>query len=182
MKWLIYSVVVLLLAAGTACNRLKAKAEPPPPPKADQLTVTDTRPPGSPPLPEIKFAGPSGGATKPEPKPEDKKPDDKGGDAPSFTKDVKPFLAAHCVQCHNGRMAKAGYNFEGFDGLMKGGRKGPAVVAGEPDKSVIVRVLSGQGKKMPPPNYKNQPRAKDVTTLKAWISAGAKDDSEKAGE
>jgi len=105
--------------------------------------------------------------------------DHKSHGALGYTHDIKPFLTTHCVECHGGQRSKAGYNFEGYDVLMRGGRKGPAVVPGEPDKSMVVRVLSGQGKRMPPPMYKHQPKPEDVEMLKAWIAAGAKDDSAK---
>jgi mono/diheme cytochrome c family protein len=104
--------------------------------------------------------------------------DDKA-EAASYTKDVRPFLATYCNECHTGTKAKAGFNFEDYDALMKGSRKGKAVVAGEPDKSTLIRVLTGKGKRMPPAKYKNQPKAEDVDALKAWITAGAKDDTEK---
>jgi hypothetical protein len=107
------------------------------------------------------------------------KPIVKNADALSYTTDIKPFMVTHCVECHSGPRAKAGYNFEAFDDLMKGGRKGPAVVPGDADNSLVVRVLAGQGKKMPPKMYKNQPKPEDVEMLKAWIGAGAKDDTAK---
>ncbi len=87
-------------------------------------------------------------------------------------------MTKYCVECHSGPRAKAGYNLDGFDGLLTGGKKGPAVVPGDPDKSLVVRALLGMGKKMPPAN-KNQPAPEDVDMVKAWITAGAKDDGAK---
>jgi hypothetical protein len=53
-------------------------------------------------------------------------------------------------------------------------------VPGDADKSLVVRALTGQGaKRMPPPMYKHQPKPEDVEMLKAWIAAGARDDSAK---
>jgi hypothetical protein len=155
MKLVCYSVLVMFLAGGAVCSGPKQQAEQPPKPDATQNVNAN---------------------------PDDTKAvERKSDDSPSYAKDIQPFLAKHCVQCHNGKMAKAGYNFERFEGLTKGGKKGPALVAGEPDKSLVVRVLNGQGKKMPPPMYKHQPKAEDVDVLKAWITAGATDDTEKSG-
>jgi hypothetical protein len=156
MRWAIYSVVVVFLAGGAICSGPKQQQLP------DETQRVQAR---------------SGGENPNEIIADERKPDD----PPSYSKDVHPFLAKHCIQCHNGKTAKAGYNFEDFDGLTKGGKKGPALVACEPDKSLVVRVLNGQGKKMPPPMYKHQPKAEDVDVLKAWIAAGAKDDTEKSG-
>jgi hypothetical protein len=100
-----------------------------------------------------------------------------GGDvAPSYSKDVAPFLKKYCADCHNNNKAKAGYDLDSYDSLIKEGRKGrTAVVAGEPDKSRIVMVLDGRGKAMPP-RKSPQPDEKDVAKLKDWIKDGAKND------
>jgi Planctomycete cytochrome C len=149
MKWAIYSVVVLFLVGGVGCN--------------NQKSVVENTPPTQ--------------------QPDDKKTDDKKttwtADTVSYTHNVKPFMAKYCVECHSGPRAKAGYHFDEFDGLMTGGKKGPAVVPGDADKSLMVRALTGMGKKMPPPMYKNQPMPDDVDMVKAWIAGGAKDDSAK---
>jgi len=112
----------------------------------------------------------------------DDKPADKKADAPSYTKDVKPFLAMYCANCHNAKVPRSGYSFDSFDALTKGGRKGPSVVAGDVDKSKLVRVLTGKGKKMPPAKNKNQPKAEEIAMVKAWINAGAADDTPKDDE
>ena len=97
-------------------------------------------------------------------------------DAPSFTKDVKPFLKTYCVECHGGDKTKAGLDLSTYDGLMKGGKK-KVITAGKPDDSGLVKVLTGGGKQMPPKTYKSQPTAKEIDVIKAWIKDGAKDDT-----
>jgi cytochrome c len=154
MKWAIYAVAVLFLAGGATCTTQKPAADNNPPvSQTDNKKTADQNSTG--------------------------KIEAKSPEAISYTQDVKPFFKTYCVECHGGAKAKAGYNLENFDGLVKGGRKGPAVVPGDPDKSMALRALAGQGKQMPPKSYKNQPKDEDVSQLKAWIAAGAKDDSEK---
>jgi hypothetical protein len=109
----------------------------------------------------------------------DDKPDDKKADPPSYSKDVKPILTKYCSNCHNAKTPRSGFSFDNFEDLTKGGRKGPSVVANEPDKSVLIRVMTGKGKKMPPAKNRNQPKAEEIDMLKAWINAGAKDDTDK---
>jgi Planctomycete cytochrome C len=99
-------------------------------------------------------------------------------DTPSYVKDVKPFLGRYCVACHQGPRAKAGYKFDSYDSLFKGGRRGPAVMASNADKSMLIRSLEGAAKKMPPRKYSEQPSADEIAKLKAWITAGAKDDTD----
>ena len=43
---------------------------------------------------------------------------------PSYTKDIKPFLAAYCMNCHNDRRARAGVSVASFADLMKAGKRG----------------------------------------------------------
>jgi hypothetical protein len=97
--------------------------------------------------------------------------------APSFTRDVKPFLEKYCVECHNDVKTKSGYNLETYAGLFKGGKKGRAVVAGDPDKSLLFRTLTGKAKIMPPKKYSDQPKKAEIAMIRAWIKAGAKDDT-----
>jgi mono/diheme cytochrome c family protein len=99
--------------------------------------------------------------------------------APSFTKEIKPLLAKYCVECHGAGKSKAGVNLSSYDDMMKSKKK--VVVASKPDESKLFTTMNGTGKKMPPKNYKNQPTAKELALIKAWIMAGAKDDSGDAG-
>jgi hypothetical protein len=115
----------------------------------------------------------------------DDKPADKKTDSPSYTKDIKPFIAMYCGNCHNAKVPRSGFSLDSYDALVKGGRKGPAVVANDTDKSVLVRVMTGKGKRMPPSKNKNQPKAEEIDMVKAWINAGATDDTpsdDKKGE
>ncbi len=100
---------------------------------------------------------------------------------PGFAKQVKPFLAKYCVECHNATKARGDLDLSSFKGLNTGGQNGPSVVAGKPDESLLVRL--GEGKddpKMPPRNAKAQPTAAEAAVLRAWVAAGARDDSGSA--
>jgi mono/diheme cytochrome c family protein len=99
--------------------------------------------------------------------------------APSYSKDVAPFLKKYCADCHNSNKTKAGYDLGTYDSLVREGKKGrTAVVPGEPDKSRVVMVLEGNGKQMPPRKCP-QPDKKEVAKLRDWIADGAKNDVAK---
>lgn len=100
--------------------------------------------------------------------------------APSYVKDVKPFLATYCTGCHGAAKPKAGVVLTTYDNLLKQSRAGFVVVPSQPDKSMLIRTLSGDAKKMPPAKFPKQPTADEIATIKAWIAAGAKDDSAAA--
>ena len=93
---------------------------------------------------------------------------------PSFVKDVKPFLAKYCTECHGGNQTKAGVNLTSYDNLMKGSKKKKVVVAGKPDDSALVKTLTGAAKKMPPKSFANQPSKEEIDMIKAWIMAGTR--------
>lgn len=97
--------------------------------------------------------------------------------APSFANQVRPFLAKYCLECHSADKTKGGLNLESFKELMKGGDDGPAVVTGKPEESRLVRLVEGKDKPKMPPQKAKQPKPEEYAVLRAWIAAGAKDDS-----
>src|SRR5262245_5239884 len=51
-----------------------------------------------------------------------------------FETKIRPVLATNCYDCHaDERMG--GLRLDSRDALLKGGRSGPAIVPGDPDKS-----------------------------------------------
>ena len=100
-------------------------------------------------------------------------------ETPQYDKHVQPFLKTYCVECHNGRKAKARVNLESYEAMMKATRKGQKIITpGEPEKSRLMHTLEGKAKQMPPRKYAHQPRREEVALLRQWIAAGAKMDKE----
>jgi WD40 repeat protein len=95
----------------------------------------------------------------------------------SYAKQVKPFLARYCLECHNAGTMKGDLDLETFKGLMLGGKNGAVVVPGKPDESRLVLQPEGKAAPAMPPKKARQPRPKEVAVLRAWVAAGAKDDS-----
>jgi WD40 repeat protein len=98
-------------------------------------------------------------------------------DAPSYAKDVRPFLAKYCLECHNAKNLKGRLNLESYDGLRKGSSSGEVLVPGKPDESAIVLQVEGKDTPHMPPKEARQPKAKEIGVLRAWVAAGARDDS-----
>jgi hypothetical protein len=96
---------------------------------------------------------------------------------PSYAKQVKPFLARYCLECHSGDDPQGGLNMESFKSLMEGGGRGEAIVPGNPDKSPLVLQVEGKSKPFMPPKKAKQPKPEEIGILRAWVAAGAKDDS-----
>jgi mono/diheme cytochrome c family protein len=91
--------------------------------------------------------------------------------APTFDKDVKPFLQTYCVSCHGAVKPKGGINLESYDKVVNGGKA--LVKVGKPDDSRLCQVCEGRGKPMPP-RMSKQPTAEEVKLLRAWVADGAK--------
>ncbi|MBQ18753.1 MAG: hypothetical protein CMJ65_16710 [Planctomycetaceae bacterium] len=89
-----------------------------------------------------------------------------------FEKKVRPLLARHCYKCH-GRKAKSlkgGLRLDQRRGAFKGGDSGAVIVAGQPDKSLLIRSIRYQALEMPPAG-KLKPA--EIDMLVAWIKNGA---------
>src|SRR5947199_2817852 len=97
--------------------------------------------------------------------------------SPSFGREVKPLFARYCVECHNPDKLRGGLNLESFKTLEQGGENGSVFVASKPDESRIVLQVEGKAKPKMPPQKAKQPQPEELKVLRAWIAAGAKDDS-----
>jgi hypothetical protein len=98
--------------------------------------------------------------------------------APSYAKDVRPFLAKYCLECHNAKALKGGLNLETMKSILEGSDKGPVLTAGQADKSPLVTAVESKSKPvMPPKAAKFHPKAEEIALLRAWVQGGAKDDS-----
>jgi Planctomycete cytochrome C/WD domain, G-beta repeat len=97
--------------------------------------------------------------------------------APSYARQVKPFLARYCLECHNASTTKGELDLETIKGLLRGGKDGPVVVPGRPDASRLVLLPEHKAKPAMPPKKARQPEAAEVSVLRAWVAAGARDDS-----
>lgn len=92
-------------------------------------------------------------------------------DVVRFESHVRPILKAHCWHCHGeGEEIKGALDARLARSLLKGGDSGPAIVAGDHAKSLLLqRVSAGEM----PPNGKKL-TAGEVDTLASWIDQGAK--------
>jgi hypothetical protein len=85
-----------------------------------------------------------------------------------FDRAVAPVLARRCLDCHSGPKPKGGLDLSHRKGALEGGENGPAIVAGQPDKSLLWEYV--EAGKMPP-KAPLPDAERDV--LKAWLAAGA---------
>jgi Protein of unknown function (DUF1553)/Protein of unknown function (DUF1549)/Planctomycete cytochrome C len=92
-----------------------------------------------------------------------------------FENKIRPVLSDNCFKCHSHEAAKlkGGLSVEFRDALLKGGENGPAIVPGDPEKSMLIRAVryTDPDLQMPPKDKKlNQ---KSIDDLIAWVKMGA---------
>lgn len=87
--------------------------------------------------------------------------------------EVAAILKDSCTLCHGPPSPAAGLALDTHEGLMKGGRSGPAVVPGDPGKSEMIRRLRGLSEpRMPLSGPPWLPEEK-IALIEQWIRAGA---------
>jgi len=97
----------------------------------------------------------------------------------SFSQDVKPILDQNCIECHQpgGKgLVASGLNMADYDGLMKGTRTGPMVIAGDAQGSNLLVLMEGRADpSISMPHGDRDPVAKeDIQTIRLWIVQGAR--------
>ena len=87
------------------------------------------------------------------------------------------FRLYDCIDCHNDSARPASQlSLITYEGLMKGGRRGAAIMAGDSANSMILKIVTPGGPiHMPPGN--SQLKDEDIATLKQWIDEGANNSS-----
>ncbi len=88
-----------------------------------------------------------------------------------FETKIRPVLAANCYSCHTNSQL-GGLRLDSLEAMVKGGKRGAAVVPGDPDKSLILKALhqTDPDLKMPPTG---KLKDAEIADLAAWIKAGA---------
>jgi hypothetical protein len=90
-----------------------------------------------------------------------------------FEKKVRPVLIKNCYTCHSANTnAKGGLRVDDRGGLLRGGSSGPAVVPGNPEKSLLIQAVSHTGdvSSMPPRKHLT---TEELADLSRWIKEGA---------
>ncbi len=97
-----------------------------------------------------------------------------------FEKKIRPVLVQHCYSCHSAeaKKVKGGLLLDTRDGIRKGGETGPAVVPGNPQKSLLIQAIRYADElKMPP---KGKLPNSIIADFEKWVAMGAPDPREKA--
>jgi len=88
---------------------------------------------------------------------------------PSYFREIRPLLQRQCQGCHQPNLKSSNLDLTTYEGLAAGGKRGPAL-------ALIMKYLTGE---MQPRMPMGQPAlpAEQVTLVRDWVAAGAKDDT-----
>src|SRR3954453_10287042 len=87
-----------------------------------------------------------------------------------FESKIQPVLVEYCYKCHSAQSEKlkGGLHLDTRDGLLKGGDTGPAIVPGDPNKSLLIRALQYKDETLQMPPKKRLPD-EIVNDFVAWV-------------
>jgi mono/diheme cytochrome c family protein len=100
----------------------------------------------------------------------------RNGDAPPDHHDVTPILLLRCNACHGPRRQQGGLDLRTRESMLAGGKRGPAMIPGDADASLMVQRIESHA--CPPGDqllkfFVRRPSEAEVQTLRDWIDAGA---------
>ncbi|HEY7428028.1 MAG TPA: DUF1553 domain-containing protein [Gemmataceae bacterium] len=108
------------------------------------------------------------------------------GDAPTgpnakgiafFEAKIRPVLVQHCYRCHSVDAGKSrgGLVLDSRKGIRQGGDRGPAVVPGDPNTSLLLTAISHSDADLKMPPKKERLPESVLQDFKTWIRLGAAD-------
>lgn len=93
----------------------------------------------------------------------------------ALEKKARAILSAHCFKCHSHEAGKSKGDLmldtRAF--MLKGGDNGPSLVPGDPSKSLLIKSVLHVDPEMKMPRSAPKLSDDDITTLTAWVKAGA---------
>ncbi len=91
-----------------------------------------------------------------------------------FLDTIQPTLKQECLGCHGEANVFAKLDLRSREAALKGGQRGPAIVSGDPDSSLLLTAIDHAGELQMPPGGAEKKLPLDVReAFRDWIAAGA---------
>ncbi len=94
-------------------------------------------------------------------------------DVAFFEQKIRPLLVSQCFSCHSeiAKKQQGGLRLDSRDAVLRGGDNGPAAVAGDAGKSLLVKAVrhADADLHMPP---KNKLADREIANLERWVQSG----------
>ncbi|HET6424803.1 MAG TPA: DUF1549 domain-containing protein, partial [Planctomycetaceae bacterium] len=99
-----------------------------------------------------------------------------------FEAKIRPVLVEHCYRCHSAASGKSEGNLQldARSTIRKGGDRGPAVVPGKPEESLLLTAMTHADTDLKMPPKKDRLPDSVIQDFRSWIVKGAADPRDKA--
>ncbi len=87
-----------------------------------------------------------------------------------FETRVRPVLATNCYGCHGPEKQFNSLRLDSREAMMRGGGRGPIIVSGKPEASLLIQAVRHQGLEMP---LGGRLEESQIAALEEWIRRGA---------
>lgn len=100
-----------------------------------------------------------------------------------FDEKVRPILESRCFECHSHKSGKMknGLTLDSREGWASGGDSGPAIVPGDPEKSLLIKAVRRLDPDLEMPPKTKLPKT-EVAVLEEWVRRGAPDPRSKPAD
>jgi mono/diheme cytochrome c family protein len=88
-----------------------------------------------------------------------------------FEREVRPILIDSCQKCHGPDKQESDLRLDSREAAVKGGVTGPAIVPGDPAKSVLIAAIRHEGDLQMPPKAKLTEA--QIAAMTHWVKLGA---------
>ncbi|MDR3703494.1 MAG: PSD1 and planctomycete cytochrome C domain-containing protein [Candidatus Sulfopaludibacter sp.] len=88
-----------------------------------------------------------------------------------FESKIRPILAGSCYSCHT-NSALGGLRLDSREAMLKGGGRGPSLVPGDPEQSLLVKAVRQTDAKLKMP-MGGRLKDSEIEDIVAWVKAGA---------
>ncbi len=88
-----------------------------------------------------------------------------------FERHVRPVLVERCQRCHGQKKQSGGLRVDSRDALTRGGDRGPAIIPGDSQQSLLARAIRHLDDLQMPP--KKELTERDMASIERWIELGA---------
>src|SRR5215471_4361953 len=89
-----------------------------------------------------------------------------------FETKVRPLMATRCYNCHTDS-ANGGLRVDSREALLKGGRRGPAIIIGKPEDSLLIKAVAHTHETLRMPKGAPKLSGHEISFLSQWIKDGA---------
>jgi WD40 repeat protein len=95
-------------------------------------------------------------------------------DPVQYEKDIEPIFRKRCMACHSGTIKESRFDMSSYEAVVKGGKRGAAVVPGQAASSPLYRLSAHMQKPCMPPMDEEPLTPEELALVKLWIDQGAK--------